>query len=65
MNRLIENHEVEEEGRSSSRQGKCGRENMREVMGREQKSSKVCETGKVLPHLCFLSENCHVASKWN
>lgn len=53
MNRLMENHETEEEGGSSRRQGKCGRENMREVMGREQKSSKVCETGKVLPHLWF------------
>lgn len=47
MRRLMENHKVEEEGKAFQwKQGKGGRENLREVMGEKKTSSKVCETGK-------------------
>lgn len=59
----------EEEGRSSSRQGKYSRENVSEVIGREQKSSKFVRQERCFQVLkmtsVFLNENYHVISKWN
>lgn len=56
---------MEEEGRNSSQnKEKVEKGNVREMMGRKEISSQVCETMKGLFIPVFLSENYYVVSKW-